>query len=388
MFNFSLCTGVLGLFIALPLIWSRRTRPANLWLGLFIFSLSWLSLQVFYFAYPKYLFGVFDPPVAAIGTFFYLYVRNLTGLGNDRRQAWHFIPLVLWSGALLLARILVPPMTLYNWLVGPGWAVFGMLLILFQIFAVAYAIAVLYRLRQYRQRLRENYSSVEERDLVWLSTLSKIVIIMLLVWIPATMFGGELGNAALVTGRLLTLFFMGWYGMRQYAVLLPQNSALPKMGEQLAALPAEHFGMDDPVLAEAPSDAAEVKYARSGMNMAAQQLIGERLMQRMAQHRDYLECDIKLVDIAERLGTSPQLLSQYLNQVLGLSFFDYINGLRVAEVKRLMTAEVHADSPLLDIAFAAGFNSKSTFNASFKKIAGVAPSVWRSEHVLVSQPNG
>lgn len=388
MFNLSICTGVLGLFIALPLLWSRRDRPANLWLGLFIFSLSWLSLQVLYFRYPSKLFGVFDPPVAAIGAFYYLYVRNLAGLGNDRRQAWHFVPLVLWSGALLSARILVPPKTIWAWFIGPGAPIFGALLILFQALAIGYALAVLYRLRQYRQRVRENYSSVKERDLMWLSTLSKIIIAMLIVWIPATLFGGELGNAALVLGRLVTLFFMGWYGMQQYAVLLPEVTPGVAKVAELAAPSSEPIAIGLPVKEPTPNEIVEEKYARSGMSAAAQELIGARLIQRMAQHRDYLGSDIKLVDVAERLGTSPQLLSQYLNQVLGLSFFDYINGLRVAEVKKLMADESHADSPLLHIAFAAGFNSKSTFNTSFKRITGVAPSVWRNQQIRLTLPNG
>src|SRR5438067_440447 len=108
----------------------------------------------------------------------------------------------------------------------------------------------------------------------------------------------------------------------------------------------------------------------------------------VTQERGYLDPDIKLIDLAEWTGTSPQLLSQYLNNVLRLSFFDYVNGLRVAEVQRLMREPGNDTRTLLDLAFAAGFTSKSTFNASFKKISGLAPSMWRNRHARTCAPIG
>jgi AraC-like DNA-binding protein len=117
-------------------------------------------------------------------------------------------------------------------------------------------------------------------------------------------------------------------------------------------------------------------------------LIGERLERWAAHERGYLDPDIKLVDLAERIGTSSQLLSQYLNDVLGLSFFDYINALRVAEIQKMMLDRGNDTRTLLDLAFAAGFSSKSTFNTSFKKISGLAPSSWRSQHARTSAPIG
>lgn len=134
-----------------------------------------------------------------------------------------------------------------------------------------------------------------------------------------------------------------------------------------------------------PAQTEAEKYARSGMTDAARRLIGERLARRMTMQRDYLESDLRLTELAERVGTTPQLLSQYINRVLGLNFFDYINGLRIAEVQRMMLDPAHAASNLLDLAHAAGFNSKSTFNAYFKNISGMAPSSWRSQYSSMAQ---
>jgi AraC-like DNA-binding protein len=358
--------GILGLFIALPLLLGGRKRPATFWLGMFVFSVCWLSLAYLYNIYPQYLFGVFDWPLAGLGAFYYCYLRQMIGLGNSRRQLWHFVPLALWSGGLLLARLLVPPQTLLAWWTGPT-GYFNELLLVFQLLALGYAPAALVRLWHFRAQLRQNYSSVRYRDLKWLTSSTLVLAAILLLWIPATQLGGLVAQTIFSVARLLILFYLGWYGMHQFPVQMPDLSPPPPAPEAVGG---------------------GEKYARSGMNDAAEKLIGQRLALRAERERDYLEPDIKLTDLAERIGTSPQLLSQYLNDMLGMNFFDYINGLRVAQVQRQLADPAQDSASLLEIAFAAGFSSKSTFNASFKKITGLAPSAWRKLQRKTSGPIG
>jgi AraC-like DNA-binding protein len=368
-------TGLLGLFLAFPLMAMTRSRPANLWLGLFILSISLLSLAFLVYGPLPQLFGLFDWPLASVGAFFYCYVRSLTGLGNSRRQLFHFLPLVLLVSALAYGRFQLSGIDLLGFLLGKSGALFSSLLLGFQVLAASYAVAALYRLSQYRQRLRERYSSIERRELHWLSWLSVSFIGLLILWFPANLIGGA-WVVPLVLGRLITLYFVGWFGLRQTAVFM--SPITPQSEPESSA--------DEP--SSSDTDPAAQKYARSGMTEAVSQLIGERLERWVAQKRGYLDPDIKLSDLAECIGTSSQLLSQYLNDVLGLSFFDYINALRVAEIQKMMRDRGNDTRTLLELAFAAGFSSKSTFNTSFKKISGLAPSIWRSRHARTSGPIG
>jgi AraC-like DNA-binding protein len=368
-------TGLLGLFLAFPLMAMTRSRPANLWLGLFILSISLLSLAFLVYGPLPQLFGLFDWPLASVGAFFYCYVRSLTGLGNSRRQLFHFLPLVLLVSALAYGRFQLSGSDLLGFLLGKSGALFSSLLLGFQLLAASYAVAALYRLSQYRQRLRQRYSSIERRELHWLSWLSVSFIGLLILWFPANLIGG-VWVVPLVLGRLITLYFVGWFGLRQTAVFM--SPITPQSEPESSA--------DEP--SSIDTDAAAHKYARSGMTEAASGLIGDRLTRWVAQKRGYLDPDIKLSDLAESIGTSPQLLSQYLNDVLGLSFFDYINALRVAEIQKMMRDPANDKRTLLDLAFAAGFSSKSTFNTSFKKISGLAPSIWRNRHARTSEPIG
>jgi AraC-like DNA-binding protein len=397
-------TGLLGLFLAFPLIAMTRNRPANLWLGLFILSISLLSLAFPVYARLPQLFGLFDWPLAGVGAFYYCYVRSLTGLGNSRRQRYHFLPLLLFVVALGYGRTRLSGIDMLGWLLGGSRPLFSVLLLGFQVLAASYALAALFRLSQYRRRLRDRYSAIESRQLAWLSWLSMSFIALLILWFPANLLGG-FWIVLLILGRLLTLYFVGWYGLRQTAVLMPHIGADASSIRTHIADKADSAAVgkeeippirqpSDPLLPAYEPPFAEtdpvttLRYARSGMTEAVSQLIGDRLERWITDERGYLDPDIKLFDLADRIGTSPQLLSQYLNDVLGSSFFDWINALRVAEIQKMMRDPGNDARTLLDLAFAAGFNSKSTFNTSFKKISGLAPSSWRNQHARTSAPIG
>lgn len=358
----SLCTGVLGLFMLVPLLALSRKGPDSLWLALYLLAVSYGALFDFY----RGVHQAWIPGAAwanvALGAFYYAYVRRILGLGMGWRQTAHFVPLALYLAALLLSR-----------LSGDGgaalfaqWERSYWSTACYQLLSACYVVAVLYRLRQHRQRVRANYSSTRDRDLQWLTWLSYVLIALWAGWVLEAMNRGAwLGWFALE--RLAIFYFVGWYGMRQAVMRVPAPQAV-------AVAP----GTPAPPSPAAADAGGTEKYARSGMTGAARQLIGERLARRMSQQRDYLENDLRLTELADRIGTTPQLLSQYLNHELDLSFFDYVNGLRIAEVQRLMRDPSHAGSTLLELAHAAGFNSKSTFNAAFKDISGMTPSQWRA----------
>ena len=399
----SLGTALLGFLLVLPLFVLGVKRRANIWLGLFVYAISSLALADYcastgvYLRVPQ-LRGVFDWPVAGIGAFFYCYVRSLLGLPNGWRQSVHFLPQLLLFGLLLKARLFIPDDQLRILVSGQPGAGTGFLLLFFQLLAAAYAVAVLYRLHQYRLRLRENYSSTHDRDLVWLQWLTLAVLLLLFVWFPAAQAGG-LWGMALLLGRIGILYAFAWYGLHHTQVFLPPMPVLQAPQTDIAeeVLPEDSVSgqvefADGPDTANEPEAAGKIpaRYARSGMTTSAQLLIGERLAQRMTRNRDYLENDLKLTELAERIGTSPQLLSEYLNVALQQKFFDYINGLRISEVQRQLQ-DGHCSSSgetLLDLALRCGFNSKSTFNAAFKKSTGMTPSAWRAKQGSGYEPIG
>lgn len=98
-----------------------------------------------------------------------------------------------------------------------------------------------------------------------------------------------------------------------------------------------------------------------------------RVEERMHDERDYLEADLKLAQLAERLGTNTALLSKAINQLGKANFNDYVNAYRCRAFLERLEAGEHTTRTLLGLALDCGFNSKSTFNRAFRKCYGISP---------------
>ncbi len=101
----------------------------------------------------------------------------------------------------------------------------------------------------------------------------------------------------------------------------------------------------------------------------------QKLKEIMEQKMFYKNTNIKLADIAKELNITQHQLSQFLNDNLGKSFALFINEYRIEEAKKIL--KENNQFTLEAIGFEAGFSSKSNFYATFKKMVGVTPSVYR-----------
>lgn len=102
--------------------------------------------------------------------------------------------------------------------------------------------------------------------------------------------------------------------------------------------------------------------------------IAEQLDQKMKAENLYLDPELSLGSLAEILEVKPYLLSRCLNEWHKKKFTDYVNELRVDEVRRLLADPKKSHYTLLALAYESGFNSKSSFNRAVRKYLGVSPS--------------
>jgi len=110
----------------------------------------------------------------------------------------------------------------------------------------------------------------------------------------------------------------------------------------------------------------------------------ERLEVLLRFKKIYRDPNFSLGAAAELLGISACYLSSMVNTFNDNSFIDYINGFRVADVKKNLHSEEYQDYTILSVGLEAGFNSKSAFYSSFKKHTGLTPSQYRENRLLVS----
>ena len=81
-------------------------------------------------------------------------------------------------------------------------------------------------------------------------------------------------------------------------------------------------------------------------------------------------------DLAKESGIPSRRLSAYLNQVLSLSFTDFLNKHRIEYCLMNLKAGAWKNLTLEAIAGESGFNNRNSFTRSFKKNTGINPSLF------------
>lgn len=230
-----------------------------------------------------------------------------------------------------------------------------------------YLIPSLTLVFRYRHSLRDQESNLEGLDLGWL------------MWFAHLFFG-------LSAGYVLLLIVM-------------VRGPHPRDGREYlsVALTALVFAVGQRALVQRPTPIIEAlqasgrrspaKHQRASVPTAEAEEVKTRLVKAMEQERLFLEPNLRLSDLVDRLGASRNQISFVLNTCLGKSFYDFVNEYRVREVLRLIDEGSGSGLKITAIAFDAGFNSKPAFNAVFKKLTGLTPSQYRKQGEKESHPS-
>jgi AraC-like DNA-binding protein len=78
-------------------------------------------------------------------------------------------------------------------------------------------------------------------------------------------------------------------------------------------------------------------------------------------------------DLARVAGVSESRLKAIFQDVLGMPWSRYLQGYRIHRAAALLSEPGHN---ILEVALSVGFESLSHFNATFRSVMGVAPSVY------------
>ena len=85
--------------------------------------------------------------------------------------------------------------------------------------------------------------------------------------------------------------------------------------------------------------------------------------------------EFSLDDLAARSGMSPTSLSRAFRRAAGMPLFEYINRTRIRKACLLLKS---TDKPILEIAYAVGYNNISFFNRYFRKVMRLSPRQYRT----------
>jgi AraC-like DNA-binding protein len=361
---FILAGSVIGIFLSLILfVLKKGSRSTNFFLGAFLLSYSLgnagaVPSHAGFIIDVPHAFGLFMPFIFLVGPFLYLYIQSLVrpDFRFAKAQLLHFAP---YAAALVLFFIFVYARSADEKLAlirrmqsGEDLPGIEAYLVARIVHLLVYLALCLDLLRKHAKTLPDNFSALERISLNWLR---------LLVVAYAT------GLVAIVILAQLDVpdTFLHFYGTLVILIIGARGLTQTEIFGRQAAPP------------EAPPKPGP-KYERSSLTREQAEKAEKLLLAIMENDRLYLDEELSLRTLSEKTGLPPAIVSQVLNERLKRNFYDFVNGFRVEEAKRILRDPRRSDQKILGIAFDTGFASKVAFNRVFKKYTGLTPSEYKN----------
>lgn len=215
---------------------------------------------------------------------------------------------------------------------------------------------VVHDLPRYHRWLKNEYSYQESINLHWLIGVTLLFFIILCIWVVDCIYPSTLIDTTYTLSSLVGWMVVCYFINRQELVIKEVIESLPtETAEPLA--PAAADGETE------ESDNERIK------------LLSEQLEKLFTVDKVYLEPRLRLVDLAQKLGTNRTYLSNFFNKERQTTFYEFVNGYRISHSEKLLTT---TDYTLDVVAELSGFNSLSTFRRAFSVKNNCSPQEYRS----------
>jgi AraC-like DNA-binding protein len=355
-----------GFFLSLMLFFSRKgNMKANKYLSLLILFFSLLQIwdvlvQTRLLIEFPHMIMVLNPLLFVLGPFVYFYVKALTCIEwkFGGKVVVHLIPaavLYVFSVPVYLLgeqekiRLISGAFLNHEFIIHPAFYICG------EIHILAYLFFSVRNLLEHSKSIKNNFSFTERLSLTWLRNLLIIFIILWLTFAIRVFYHSKLIWDISAYLTLLTMYIIGYFGYNQPVIF--QGS----MNETLSAFDKEE----------------KKKYASSSLTDEEINDYLKKLRALMDNEKIFLQNDLKLGDVAEKMNLPAYYVSQVINEKLGKNFYDFINKYRVEEVKRRFADKKYDHMTILAAGFDSGFNSKTAFYSAFKNNTGVTPTEFK-----------
>ncbi|MBT0587950.1 helix-turn-helix domain-containing protein [Alteromonas oceanisediminis] len=342
---------------AFTLILRKVEAAASLYLGLFllIFCLNAVPQVIgfagFYQAYPWLTFAPFNNELW-LGPLLLLHTLKLTKRPVPRYVRLLFISAliqtsyytILFLGIETYQDKFAYSSAVHNVFISPIESICTVTVSLFCCFK-----AFLYA-RRYTRELLDLESDQESFDVSWLTWMAGLVGTLVVLWSTFELFHRfveEFSYPAQYPFHLIFLAIIMVLGQKAVSsIRLPFPEPLPTANEQ---------NISEEVLKETS--------------------LIDKIKDGLEKDCWYLRHQFSLSDMARALGSNETYISKAINVGFGKNFSSLINEARVNHAKRLIQHDPTIS--LSDLMHESGFNSKASFNRSFKLIAGITPSAYQ-----------
>lgn len=278
------------------------------------------------------------------GPAFYIATKRLISGPVGYFAAWHFLPMLL---ALPFTTYVQPIIA-----IGTLWR-------------IAYALLTLKLIIEFNRQLAMQRSDANEVSLTWLGWVIGVSAFFNALDLLRLNFQPELGTHLNMIGYATSLFIF-------FIVLC---TLILILNHRRLGLETVANSIPPPTTIAAPTTTSGAK--ESEESAADYQSLFAILDKEIRTRSWYALPRLTLNQLADLSGMSTRDISRSINLVAEMSFNDYINQHRIEQIKQALDNTTTDKTNLTDLALAAGFSSKATFNQSFKKAIGMTPSEYR-----------
>ena len=355
--------GTLAFFFELLLLGKKNKclcdKILAIWmffLGIHLFS-YYLSGTGIYLKHP-HLAGLVNPLPLIHGPLLFLYMGSVTHYFSKWKPMYllHFLPVIVF--AILYFDFFVPAgqekLKIIKDIFIDQYHVIGLFYpsVLLSGFIYISLTGLLYR--RHSQNILNTLSNFNDKNnLHWLrNILIGMLVIWLVVFINKSVFRSPVDDIIYITVSFFVVF-IGFFGFRQGDIFI---------------------NIPDKCLNEGLIPDKRPRYIKSGLKEEQANEIKKQLEKIVIEKKLFLDENISLPKLAELLKIHPNYLSQIINEKFQKNFYDFINSYRIEEFKQLVLMGKNKNKTFYALALDCGFNSKASFNSSFKKLTGITPS--------------
>ncbi len=356
--------GTLAFFFEFLLLGKKSKSLSDKILTFWMFIIG-LHLFLHYFTtrgidlkYP-HLLGIVNPLPLIHGPLLFLYTGSLTSYFPKWKIKYllHFLPVIIFycyyfdffistgqEKIEFVKEMSVKP-DLFYLFVFPAIILSGF----------SYIFLTFLLFTKHRRNILNNLSnSNEKNNLHWIrNLLIGLLVIWLVVLLDNFVLDSSMTDMVIYVTVTLVVAFIGFFGLRQGNIFMNLPNGF--LYEELTAKDQQH-------------------YSKSGLKEEHAAEIKQFLPKLMEEKKLFLDENISLPQLAGMLNIHPNYLSQVINERFQKNFYDFINSYRVEEFKRIVALGKNKNKTFFALALDCGFNSKASFNSSFKKITGITPS--------------
>ncbi len=232
-----------------------------------------------------------------------------------------------------------------------------------------YIVSIFLILRKYKKIYLENYANPSTSTYKWLFQMNCVFIVMHSITASKNLLRYTASRDTFLWGNVLmvimALSVICWFVMK--ALNHPElfkgiNSKLTLTKDFLPKENKENNGTTETV-----NDQDEAIFSQISA-----------LKEYMIQKEPFLDPSLTIQELANQIDIPVRDLSILINHKMDQHFFDFVNEYRIQKAMDILKDKSKSQLTVLEILYEVGFNSKSSFNTSFKKYTNLTPTAFRN----------